>query len=100
MAVTLESVQAKLLQSLDQIRALSAEVGNINSDVDYLNNDRIAKDSIIEEPRPANRQLVDRISSLGAASSITRGPRDIKLIGTPRSSTGNRTARTGPGPSR
>ena len=48
MAVTFDNVQVQLLQSLDQIRALSAEVGSINSKVDYLNNDRIAKDNIIE----------------------------------------------------
>ena len=48
MPMTLDSIQVQLLQSLDQIRALSAEVGSMTSKVDYLNNDRIAKEHIIE----------------------------------------------------
>ena len=48
MSITLDSIQVQWLQSLDQIRALSAEVGSMNLKVDYLNNDRIAKASIIE----------------------------------------------------
>ena len=80
MAVSLESVQTQLLQSLDQIRALSVEVGSVNSKVDYLNNDRIAKNNIIEELRSGNRQFVDRMPSLGGASSVSRGPQEIGLI--------------------
>ena len=48
MAISLESVQTQLLQSLDQIRALSVEVGSMNSKVDYFNYDRIAKDNMVE----------------------------------------------------
>ena len=48
MAVTFDSVQAQLLQSLDQTRALSAEVGQLNSKFDYLNNDRITKENVTE----------------------------------------------------
>ena len=73
MAVFIESVQTQLLQSLDQICAVSVKVGSMNSKVDYFNNDRIAKDNIFEELRSANRQLVDRIASLGGARSVSRG---------------------------
>ena len=52
----------------------------MNSRVDYLSNDRIAKESITEELRSANRQLVDRISSFGWARSVGRGLQEIKLI--------------------
>ena len=48
MAVPFESIQTQLMQSRDQIRALSVEVGSMNSKVDYLNNDRIANDSILK----------------------------------------------------
>ena len=80
MAVTLDSVEHQLLHSLDQIRSLSTEIGNMNSKFDYLNNGRIANKSIIEELRSANRQLVDRMAAIGGASSVSRGPREIKLI--------------------
>ena len=41
-------MQDQVLQSLDQIRALSDKVGSMKSKLDYLINDRIAKDNIIE----------------------------------------------------
>ena len=66
MAVTLDSVQVQFLQSLDQIRALSAEVGNMNSEVDYLNNDHIAKVNIIE----ACDQQIASLSTASLARAV------------------------------
>ena len=74
----MESVQAELQKMFSQTHSLSQELSSVNTKVELLNNDRVAKDSIIEELRQANRQLVNMISSSsgGGGDPVS----DVKLI--------------------
>ena len=79
MAVTLESVQIELQRMFNLTHALSQELSSVNAKVDYLNNDRVAKDANIEELKQANRQLVNMMASSGGGGGGDRVS-DIKLI--------------------
>ena len=80
MAVTLESVQIGFQWMLNQTHALSQELSSVSTKVDYLNNDRVAKDATINELKQANRQLVNMMTSSGGGGGGDRVS-DIKLIG-------------------
>ena len=79
-AVDFQQVQAQMIQSLDQIQSLSIEIVSINTTMDFLNTDRIAKDQQIQNLISANRQLSDEIRCSAAGSSLSRGNADVKLI--------------------
>ena len=79
MAVTLESVQIELQRMFNLTHALSQELSSVNSTVDYLNNDRVAKDANIEELKQANCQLVNMMASSGGGGGGDRVS-DTKLI--------------------
>ena len=79
-AVDLQQVQAQMSQSIDQIQSLSIEIESMNTKMDYLNTDRIAKDQQIQNLISANRQLSDEIRRSAAGSSTSHGHADVKLI--------------------
>ena len=56
-AAELQQVQAQAIQSLDQIQSLSLEIASMNTKMDVLNTDRIAKDQQTQNLISANRQL-------------------------------------------
>ena len=58
-AIDLQQRQAQLLQSFDQIQSLSAEIAAVNTKIDFLNTNRIAKDGQSANLLSANRQLSD-----------------------------------------
>ena len=47
-AADLQQVQAQMIRSLDQIQSLSMEIASMNTKMDFLNTDRIAKDQQIQ----------------------------------------------------
>ena len=71
-AIDLQQVQAQLLQSFDQIQSLSVEIAAMNTKMDFLNTDRIAKEQQIANLFAANRQLSDDVRRTAASSSMSR----------------------------
>ena len=63
----------------NQTHSLSQELSSVNTKVEFSSNDRVTKDSVIEELRQANRQLVNIISSSDGGGGGDRVS-DIKLI--------------------
>ena len=76
MGAFLEQIQAELVKTLQQFHALGQELKSVNPKAKFLNTDRSAKDNNIGELRPANRQLVDAVSSNGGGDKLD----SIKLI--------------------
>ena len=76
MAMSLQQLQDQLARSFDQMQALSVELAAVNTKVEFLNGDRVAKDQVIGELREANRQLVDTVQRSTAGRGV---PPKIKL---------------------
>ena len=79
-AVGLQQVQAQLRQSFYQIQSLSVETAAMNTKIDFLNTDRIAKDGQVANLLSANRQLSDAMQCQRASQSMGRGQNDVRLI--------------------
>ena len=63
---------------LQQIQPLSAAIAAMNTEMDFLNTDRIVKDGQIVNLLSANRQLSDAMQRHAASPSMGRG--DVRLI--------------------
>ena len=81
-AADLQQVQAQMIQSLDQIQSLSIEIASMDTKIDFLNTDRIAKDTQIQNLISANRQLSDEIRRSATSSSMNGRHSEVKLIDT------------------
>ena len=54
MAIMMDQMQAQMARTFEQLHALSLELGQVNTKVDSLNTDRLAKDQVIDELRAAS----------------------------------------------
>ena len=80
-ATDLQQVQAQMIQSLDQIQSLSIEIASMNTNMEFLNTDRIAKDQQIQNLISASRQLSDELRRTASSASMSRGKdTEIKLV--------------------
>ena len=71
-----DDLQSQLVHALSQIAALSQEVKTVKGNVEFLNNDRIAKDTIINELKHSNTLL----ASMSGNNERSGGGDQIKLI--------------------
>ena len=80
-AADIQQVQAQMIQSLDQIQSVSIEIASMNTKMDFLNTDRIAKDQQIQNLLSASRQLSDELRRTASSASMSRGrDTEIKLV--------------------
>ena len=78
--IDLQQVLSQLLQSFDQIQSLIGEIAAINTKIDFLYTDRMAKDQQIVNLLSDNRQLSDEVRRASASSSMSGGRDDVELI--------------------
>ena len=65
-AIGLQKVQAQLFQSLDQIQSLRVEIAAMNTEIDLLTTDRIAKYGQIAKPLGSQPPVVRRHAASGS----------------------------------
>ena len=76
MAMSFRQLQDQLAQVFNQIQSMAVELASVNTKVELLNIDRVAKDLIIRELRDASRQLIDMVQR----STAGRGGIDMKSM--------------------
>ena len=79
MASQFEELRLQLAQSLEQTRALSLEVTEVNRKLAYLDNGRNDQERLIRELQQANARLAETLAA-GQGDREERGHSSIKLI--------------------